>query len=317
MSKDAAFVHEVPARIAVPRSAKGLRGLWAADRRAESMTDMHARVWSAILVLVMATGAPPAAACTLFAAAGPRVQGGGVLIAKTRDWRPIQTHTLRRVADSGAFPYVGLFAEGGDAPGLKAGVNSHGLVVVSATAPVPRQERRAAPRTAGLLAKLLASSASVEEALQHRDWFLGPRFLLLADRHTVASVEIAPGGQLDIQTTSATVLSHTNHYVAPTLRQYNPARVSASSQARYQRTAQLQAQPEPLGVDDFIRFSDDRVGGPDDAIWREGSSSTRTRTLVAWIVSLPPLGEPQLYVKVADPGAPVIVRRLGLGSDWP
>jgi len=74
---------------------------------------------------------------------------------------------------------------------LKAGVNRHGLVVVSATAPVPRQD---------------------------------PRFLLLADRHTVASVKIAPGCQLDIQTTETAVLSHTNRCVAAALRQYNPPR---------------------------------------------------------------------------------------------
>ena len=90
--------------LALRRQAGGLHRRRAVGRRQETIADMRTRTGSAILALVGAASAPSATACTLFAAAGPRVQGGGVLIGKTRDWRPIQTHTLRRVADSGAFP---------------------------------------------------------------------------------------------------------------------------------------------------------------------------------------------------------------------
>lgn len=280
------------------------------------MTRIRTPLSIVIASLVAAAMGSPAWACTLFAAAGGRVEGGGVLIAKNRDWRPNQTHILRRVTGPEGHPYYGLFAQGGEDPGLKAGINAQGLVVVSATAPFPRRERQAMPRTAGLIAKLLSSSATVDEALTHAEWLRGPRYLMIGDRRSAAVIEIAPDGRTHVDRTETSVLYHTNHYTAANLLGYNPPRIGASSRERYRRIEQLLGGTQPFTLEQFIRMSDDRAGGPDRSIWRDGSSPTATRTVAAWIVYQPSDGTPQIYVKTADPGVPPVVRRLSFDTLW-
>jgi len=64
-------------------------------------------------------------------------------VVKNRDWWPDHRHEIKRVTPKPGFRYYGLFATGNDEPGLKAGVNEKGLVVVSATAPYWRRELKA------------------------------------------------------------------------------------------------------------------------------------------------------------------------------
>ncbi|HWU41176.1 MAG TPA: C45 family autoproteolytic acyltransferase/hydrolase, partial [Candidatus Acidoferrum sp.] len=191
-------------------------------------------------------------ACTLFAAAGKKVKGGGVLIAKNRDWRPDNSQSLRLVSPKTGYRYFGLFAEGNDEPGLKAGINEKGLVVVSATASIPKAAREAMPRTKNLLGKLLTCCTTVDEALQHREWFQGPRYLLLADRGKAASIEIGPAGKSQVAVTDRSVLYHTNHYVTPALQDQNPNRIGQSSLERYRRVEDLLRQASQLDLEDFI-----------------------------------------------------------------
>ncbi len=194
-------------------------------------------------------------ACTLFAAAGESVKGGGTLIAKNRDWRPDHTQILKSAAPKAGHHYSGLYAEGNDEPGLKAGINDKGLVVVSATAPFPSKELQAMPRTTNLLGKLLNSSATVDEALRHGNWFVGPRYVLIADRKKAASIEIAPGGNYRVAVTDRSVLYHTNHYVMPDLEGYNPKKIGASSLERYRRVEQLLRRGSQFDLQEFIRIS--------------------------------------------------------------
>lgn len=65
-------------------------------------------------------------------------------------------------------------------------------------------------------------------------------------------------------------------------------------------------------MEDFIRISEDRAGGPDRSLWRDGSRPTAARTLAAWIVYLPPVEDAQIYVKIANPNRAPTVQRLSL-----
>jgi isopenicillin-N N-acyltransferase like protein len=273
--------------------------------------------WS--LVVAACVGWVPAGgqACTLFAAAGEKVRGGGVLVAKNRDWRPDHVQSLRTVSPRTGYRYFGLFADGNDEPGLKAGINEKGLVVMSATSSIPHKVRAAMPRTRNLLSKLLTTSGSVEEAMRHAAWFVGPRYLLLADREKAASIEVGRNGQFGVAVTDRAVLVHTNHYVLPEGRHENPARIGASSLARYRRAEELLGRDQQFTLEDFIAVSSDRSGGPDRSLWRDGATPTSTRTLAAWIVYLPLAGEFQLYVQIANPGQPPTVSRLSFSEIFP
>jgi isopenicillin-N N-acyltransferase like protein len=266
--------------------------------------------WSLLVAACVGWAPAGSQACTLFAAAGETVRGGGVLIAKNRDWRPDHVQSLRSVSPMAGYRYFGLFADGNDEPGLKAGVNEKGLVVVSATSSIPPKLRAAMPRTRNLLSKLLATSASVEEAMHHAEWFVGPRYLLLADREKAASIEVGRNGQFGVAVTDRSILVHTNHYVFPEGRNENPARTGASSLARYRRAEELLDRDQQFTLADFIRISNDRSGTPDRSLWRDGSTPTGTRTLAAWIVYLPPAGDFQLYVRIVNPGQEPTVSRL-------
>jgi len=88
-------------------------------------------------------GSRAAESCTLWATVGEAARDGGSLVVKNHDWRPDHRQEIKRVTPKPGFRYYGLFAYGNDGPGLKAGVNEKGLVVVSATAPYRQRELKA------------------------------------------------------------------------------------------------------------------------------------------------------------------------------
>lgn len=244
----------------------------------------------------------PADACTLWSASGSTVEGGGTLIAKNRDWIPNHYQELRMVNPEKGFKYYGIFAVGGTAAGLRGGINDQGLVIVTAAAScIPSQQRRNITYTNSMISKLLTTCDSVETALEKINSFEGAQFVMFADHKRSAVVEFAPGHQSSIRTTDNGVLYHTNHYLAENLFEYN-YRVGESSVTRLNRIEDLlnSVQP-PFSMDDFIAFSNDRVAGPDDSIWRTGSTTKKPRTLASWIVYLPKEGSPVLHVKLANP----------------
>jgi len=249
--------------------------------------------------LLLGLTALPASACTLFAAQGDAwVQGGGSLIVKNRDWRPewqevrlVRTHT---------YAYYGIFGGEDEHLQLKGGVNEKGLAVFSASASsIPKAERLAdeAPRRA-TLSGLLGECASVDEALQQTELFSGAKFLLLADAHEIAYVEIAPGGRYAVQRTQNGPLWHTNHYLLPDLVTAN-VNIGMSSRTRYARIGELLTDGvKPYTLDDFVAFSQDETGGPDNSIWRTGSRADGPQTLATMAIWLPPSGSPEIYVKI-------------------
>ena len=268
------------------------------------MTLRVSRLCCCLLVWLALSPAPTAAACTLWAAAGERVAGGGVLIAKNRDWRDDCRQELRRYRPRHGFRYVGLYALCRRTRGLMAGVNQKGLVVVSATAPYPRAERLAGRRTRGLNRKLLASCAGVEQVLARRHLLRGPRILLLADPSRIALVEIAKQGLMAVRVLRHGVLMATNHYGLPFTRRFNPHLLSPSSLARYQRIASLLRRPGDLTLGGFLRM------GRDPVLWRQPRRPGGTRTLAGWVVRLEPGGNLELVVRYYPcPGGGCLVER--------
>lgn len=259
-------------------------------------------VVSAALFMAAATGAK---GCTLWAAAGDRVEGGGTLLAKNRDMPP-QVSELRIYTPKAGNRFLGLFHVKGAKSFPVAGVNEKGLAIVSATASsIPRAERYATGR--GLNEKLLTAFDSVDGLLASPDALSAshPTFYVVADRTKIAVIEIGPKGQVATKTENSGVLFHTNHYLDPKLLWVNE-RTGRSSQVRLDRIRELLASHAgPLTLEAFTAFSEDTKGGPDDGIWRTGSAPNKERTLATWIVSLPKTADPVVAVKLANPGEPV------------
>ena len=63
--------------------------------------------WLIVLILLIAPGL--ANACTLWAAAGDRVVGGGTMIHKNRDWLPDHQQELRLVTPKSGYRYLSLY----------------------------------------------------------------------------------------------------------------------------------------------------------------------------------------------------------------
>jgi len=249
-------------------------------------------------ILMIAVG--PAQACTLFAAAGEEwVQGGGVLVSKNRDWTP-EVQEMRLVTGKG-LKYYGLYSGKDGKLTIKGGVNEKGLAVFSATAgTIPKAEREKMPYYRGtLIGHLLSKYSTIDEALADRPVYLGPRFLIMADRTKAAYVEIGPEGRMAVKETANGVLYHTNHYVAEDMLWANEKPAGESSLARYERIGQLLSETaHPFTLDNFVTFSHDKNAGPDNSIWRDGKTAKSTQTLAAFIVYLPPEGAPAIYVKL-------------------
>ena len=263
----------------------------------------------------------PSAACTLWGATGQSVEGGGTLIAKNRDWAPDHRQELTFLKGAGGYKSLALKAVGGAEPGIKAGVNEKGLVIVSATAnQVTSAERKKFQQKKELMSHLLATCASAQDVLKKVELMRRPVFYMVGDRKELAVIEIAPDGRRSVTRTDSGTLEHTNHYCA--IDAQNLRKPGTSSTQRYARIQELlRNRKTPLGVEDFIRFGEDRNDGPDNSIWRIGSNPHKTRTLATWLVSIPASGSPWLYLKTADPGEPERVCRLSVGdvlrmNDW-
>jgi hypothetical protein len=274
-----------------------VRSVWnnAMGRRIE----MRQRVLCLTLATILFVSLP-AQACTLWAANGSIVKGGGSLIVKNRDWAPEQREFLKFVSNGSGYKYFGLCADG-KYPGIKAGINEKGLVVVSATvASIPSKERRALPHKRGVLVKLLRECDCVDQALSRTDLFLGPEILMIADKHKVATIEIGPEGKYSVSVKDNDSVYHTNHYVNDGMLEFNK-KVDESSQTRFNRIRQLLYDAiKPYDLDTFIAFSTDQNDGPDNSIFRTGSTSIKTRTMAVWAVEIPQVSSPEIYVKILN-----------------
>ncbi len=265
--------------------------------------------------ILCGTALSPAVACTLWAAAGERTENNVVLIAKNRDGRPFQSDKLSIVNDGQGYRYLGLSPfENGRKRGALAGINEKGLAVVSASAGNGAAEWREQSGSRGTVGRLLQTCAGVGEIFARQELLLSsqPGFYLVGDRNEIAWIEIAPGRQFATRGRKSGVLAHANHYLHEKLAPFN-AKTEEGSYRRLQRIQQLlQAYVPPLSMEDFVVFSEDRKGGPEHAIWRNGRDPLAERTLATWIVALSKNDVPQLYVKIANPEGQEKVFRLSL-----
>ncbi len=258
---------------------------------------------AALLVLLFLAWAVPAEPCTLWAATGSGTADGMTILAKNRDWKPDQSHMLRQVKPASGYSYLGLFAFGGDSPGLKAGINEKGLAVVTATASViPKNERGTDEGDRINSHEILITFATVDEVLAQKERFTRSSYYMVADAEKVAVFEGAPDGKTEVRIIDDGYIAQTNHYVSSSLKWYNK-RASTSSKTRYERITKLLASKQgDLTMEDFIAFSEDRNSGPDNSIFREGSNPGKSRTVATWIITIPKGKAPQLYVTMKDPG---------------
>ena len=268
-----------------------------------------------MFVLTFLPAVPAVKACTLWAAAGEAVQGGGTIIIKNRDWAPGESQRLEVFRPAGGYAYAALMAtrdvvkptgrqEEIDRP--VAGVNEKGLTVISAAASsLPRRDRQAAAGNSKLMAQILNLCASVDAAMAlDQSRFRGPLFLMLADKKKIAVVEIGLEGMVAWRTQTNGVLYHTNHYLEPALQRFNRS-IGESSAARYARIADLlQSSPKPYTFSSLLAFTRDHNAGPDDSIRRTGSTPTSTRTVAVFAVSQPQSGEAEVYVRLLEEGKP-------------
>ncbi|MBM4296032.1 MAG: hypothetical protein FJ126_14180 [Deltaproteobacteria bacterium] len=278
------------------------------------MTRLSKHIISSTLAtLFLGLGIQPAHPCTLFAAAGGRVEGGGTLICKNRDRAPRRS-ALKMFKVPGELKFLGLVDASSREQPAVAGVNEKGLVVVDATASsLPARDRRG--DAASLTEKALAACASVDAALARKDiWARHPAFHLLADGKKIAIVEAAPRGQVAVMVRDQGALCHTNHYLDGKLAGANRL-LKESSWVRQARIWELLAgHRAPLNLEDFLNFSQDQDDGPDNSIWRTGGKPRATRTLATWIVAHPQGQAPRLFVKIANPGEPEEIREIQLDT---
>jgi hypothetical protein len=226
---------------------------------------------------------------------------------------PDHRQELRLVKPPSGFRYFGLVALDSDEPGVKAGVNEKGLVIVDAAAScIPQCLRDQRPEVEHLNEKLLSACADVDAVLRRQLMFLAPAYYLVADPSQAVILEVALDGSRAVTRITQGTLTHTNHYLNVDFQEDN-LKMNPGSPLRLQRIRDLLAgHPQPLTLADFIVFSGDRHDGPDQSIWRRGSTARKIRTLASWIVRLPRDGAPTVYVRLANPGEPPATKQLQL-----
>jgi len=260
----------------------------------------------------------PAQACTLWAAAGERSRDGATLIAKNRDWQPNQRVELRGITPEQGLRFLGLLPfQAGKRRGVAAGINEKGLAIVSASAgSVPHKKRNVG--TKGLNKLILTSFDTVDAVLRKRELFSRSRpvFYVIADKSKIALIEVALRGEMSVRVKEHGILFHTNHYIDQKLLWANE-KIGKSSQMRLHRIRHLlTTHSSPFTIEDFMAFSEDRNDGPDNSIWRTGSSPKERRTLATWIVSISKGDHPVLYVRLANPDEPERTYNVNLDSSF-
>jgi isopenicillin-N N-acyltransferase-like protein len=218
--------------------------------------------WTGFLFLFIVFGNAVSGldACTLWGGAGTDVLGGGTLLCKNRDWIPDQRQILELVTPEKGHRYFALRVVRPKGNENKAAINEKGLVVITATAgSIPASERKKLEKNHSLISTIMEQCATVEEVILHQIWFKGPVFLMIADRQTLATIEIGPNGAFAVKKTSEGVLSHTNHYLDPEMEKFN-VKIGTSSAVRLDRIQELLGEKKGnFTLADFTVVSKDSV----------------------------------------------------------
>jgi hypothetical protein len=241
--------------------------------------------------------APEGFSCTLFGAIGSSVEGGGVLIGKTRD-RPksleqawIQAHPKRGHA------YRGISTRG--VKEVTSGINEKGLIVISAAA--SNMKKEGATTT---VSKILSKASSVEEVitLLKRGEIRGPIHFLIGDIHKIALLELIDGRRHEVLVKENGFLCHTNHFILKGMRHFS-REIGTSSGTRLNRIERL-LDGGPFTKDRFILFAQDHMNGPgNNSICRhfEAEGRESERTVSAAVYFLPKEGTAEIWVSLGQP----------------
>ena len=246
---------------------------------------------------------PYAFACSLWAATGDRLIDGGTLVGMTWDVPQETKGELKLVIPKKGFRYLGLFLlEAKISAKIVAGINEHGLVTVTATADTVALKKKLTGHS-DLVETILTSFSSVDAVFANKAHFArsSPLFLIVADQSKVALVQIGTGGHFSVETTSNGLFYQTNHYTNQNLLKENE-RYIENSLLRLNRLQYLLVNyHDRFSIDDFNALAGDKNNGPDNSIWRIGSSPKKERTLASWVVFLPMNSSPELYFKLVNP----------------
>jgi hypothetical protein len=256
-----------------------------------------------VCLFALSFQAPYAFACSLWAATGGRLIDGGTLVGMTWDVPQETKGELKLVIPKKGFRYLGLFPlEAKISAKIIAGINEHGLATVTATANTIALKRKLTG-SSDLIETILTSFSSVDAVFANKAHFArsSPLFLIVADQSKVALVQIGPGGHFAVETTANGLFYQTNHYTNQNLLNENE-RYIENSLLRLNRLQYLLVNyHDRFSVDDFNALAGDKNNGPDNSIWRIGSSPKKERTLASWVVFLPKNSSPELYFKLVNP----------------
>jgi isopenicillin-N N-acyltransferase like protein len=255
-------------------------------------------------IIIFLCSAGNASACTLWGSIGSANRTRDeTIIAKNRDWRPNQTQILKIVKPVNGYAYLGLYVQG--EPGLKAGINKKGLVIISASAgSIPHKERKRATGKKGIMRQILSTYSSVDDIVNDQKIFsqARPVILMIADKNTILCVEIGLNGNYFLTKRTDGTIGHTNHFLSPTLVADN-RKVGESSRKRLEKIQDLLAgSPAGWSLTEHIRISEDQSAGPRNSIMRTGAHQDDERTLATWIAVVPKGGTPMIYTKLRNPG---------------
>lgn len=253
------------------------------------------------LLLLAVTQPPGTQACTLWGAAGADA-GDGTILSKNRDWKPDHQQSLKLVRPAQGYAYFGLYAEGNDEPGLKAGVNEKGLSIVSASSNIPDALRKNQSGKHGIMTDILRRFASIDALLPQADRLFAAshaNFFMIADAHKLLVAEVGLDGRYRYKVVDQGTTAHTNHYLDDALAGQFQDKPGRSSATRLTRVTELLAQaPRPLSPEQFAQISRDHHDGPNNSLWRNGHE----HTLASWIISHPKNSAPHLRVVLDNPG---------------
>ena len=266
------------------------------------------------LLLLCILAAQPAQACTLWAAVGDAANGG-TLISKNRDWKPDHRQYLKLVTPKQGYRYFGLYAEGNNDPGLKAGVNEMGLTIISASSNIPRKIRDNQLDKRGVMVTILRQYANIDALLADADKVFSAsraNFFLISDRSKVLEIEVGLEGKYSIKMANTGLVTHTNHYLDPQLAALYNDKIGISSATRYQRINALLDHAQTYTLDKFAQISRDKNDGPDNSLWRSG----KEHTMASWIVSTPAVGALRLRVVLNNPNEAENIQELILDANF-
>ena len=200
-------------------------------------------------------------ACTLLAAAGSAVEGGGVLFGKTNDVKfPYQCKTML-VTDDG-FPYYVLRYQNRKGNfRAQFGINKYGLGIGAAGPGHLSMKQRTAMKGGNFKSGVwyyLGRCKTVDEALKLPELNNVPANIVLVDSKEIACVETFDDGRQRITRKTNGVLAHTNHYLDPKLFELSKNAINKSSKNRYDRAIELLNDGKiPLTFNDFVAFVND------------------------------------------------------------